>query len=93
MREAELSHQSWGRIYRHFPQTKAERAEERRGENFRRRGIGRAMVTRALAWLAVWRAEPIVVAVLAGNDEAARLYEQFGFKSRTIWLQQPSVQE
>ena len=51
---------------------------------YRRRGIGRALVIQSMNWLRAQGVGSIVVEVMAGNDEAARLYEQFGFKTRTL---------
>jgi len=56
-------------------------------EQFRGRGLGRKMVSNAMAWLDEKHAKPIAVSVLAGNDAALRLYEKFGFQTRTILLQ------
>ena len=53
---------------------------------YRRRGVGRALVTAGMAWLGERGAKPIVVDVLAANDEARRLYERFGFHARTVRL-------
>jgi len=58
-------------------------------ETHRRRGLGRRFVQQSMEWLNTNGAKPIVVLVLAGNDEAAALYESFGFQPRTITLQKP----
>ena len=39
-----------------------------------------------MEWLKTLRAAPIVVDVLAGNEEALRFYRQFNFHPRTIRL-------
>ena len=67
---------------------------ERRGEvdsllvtaTERGQGIGRALLTAAIQWLTAQQPSDILVEVLAGNDAAQRLYEAFGFRSRTITL-------
>ena len=55
-------------------------------EQHRHRGIARALMTDAMQWLRAQHADPIVVEVISGNDEAARLYERFGFRVRTLRL-------
>lgn len=67
---------------------------ERRGEvdSFlvtaaeRRQGIGRALLTAAMQWLAAQQPADIIVEVLNGNDGALQLYKGFGFRSRTITM-------
>jgi len=54
---------------------------------FRRQGIARTMLTSAMCWLTDRDAKPIRVSILAGNDEAVKLYEQLGFQPRTLWMQ------
>jgi len=58
-------------------------------ETHRRNGLGRRLVRQSMDWLTGHTAKPIVVSVLAGNDEAAALYASFGFQPRTITLQKP----
>ena len=41
-------------------------------------------MNRAMDWLREKGAAPIVVEVMAGNTQAAKLYEQFGFRTRTL---------
>jgi ribosomal protein S18 acetylase RimI-like enzyme len=50
----------------------------------RRRGIGDQLMTRAMKWFTEREAKPVTVSILAGNDDAVRLYERFGFKPRTV---------
>jgi GNAT superfamily N-acetyltransferase len=53
-------------------------------DSHRRHGIGRALMSRAMAWLGERGASPVVVELIAGNDDALRFYESFGFKPRTL---------
>lgn len=65
---------------------------DRRGEidsvfvtaSHRRRGVGDQLMTHAMKWFAEREAKPVIVSILAGNDDAIRLYERFGFKPRTV---------
>jgi ribosomal protein S18 acetylase RimI-like enzyme len=50
----------------------------------RRRGIGEAMMLRSMQWLAERGAKSIAVEVMAGNADALRLYERWGFRARTV---------
>lgn len=50
-------------------------------------GIGRALLTAAMQWLTEQQPTDIFVEVLASNGAALRLYEEFGFRSRTITMQ------
>lgn len=52
----------------------------------RGQGLGRALLSASLQWLTAQQSADIVVEVLAGNDAALRLYEAFGFRSRTIMM-------
>ena len=54
----------------------------------RSRGIGTALVKRALAWLDESGAVKIQVAVADGNEESFRFYEMFGFFPRKTVLEQ-----
>jgi ribosomal protein S18 acetylase RimI-like enzyme len=53
-------------------------------QRMRGRGMGKLLMNRAMDWLRDKKAEPIVVEVMAGNTQAAKLYEQFGFRMRTL---------
>lgn len=51
----------------------------------RRRGIGDALMTRAMPWLAQHvRDGTIIIDILSCNDAALRFYERYGFHSRTV---------
>ena len=58
-------------------------------ESHRRRGIARRLMTDSVEWLTAKDAKPIVVSILAGNDEALKLYESFGFLPRTLTYVRP----
>lgn len=53
---------------------------------FRQRGVGRALMCQAMLWLEGRPTSAIVVDILSGNDAAIRLYESFGFHTRTVRL-------
>jgi ribosomal protein S18 acetylase RimI-like enzyme len=53
----------------------------------RRRALGRRLVQQSMDWLTRHAAKTIVVSVLAGNDDATKLYASFGFQLRTIMFQ------
>ena len=57
-------------------------------EDFRGRGIGTELITRALAWLDKMGASSKFVTVAYGNEDAVSVYRRFGFYHRTILLQQ-----
>ncbi len=48
---------------------------------WRRRGIGRHLMEKAIDWLQTSGAEMIFLNVAGGNDEAQRFYERLGFKT------------
>lgn len=50
----------------------------------RRRGVGDLLMTHAMKWFVERDAKPVLVSILAGNDDAIRLYERFGFQPRTV---------
>jgi len=56
-------------------------------DEYRHHGMGKVLMAHAMDWLKALGAAPIVVDVLAGNEEALRFYEQFDFCARTIRLQ------
>jgi ribosomal protein S18 acetylase RimI-like enzyme len=58
-------------------------------ERFRGRGIGGELLRRALAWLDSAGAISKSVSVAHANKEAIALYEHFGFRPRSMILQQP----
>jgi GNAT superfamily N-acetyltransferase len=54
---------------------------------WRGRGIGRDLVTRALAWLDVQGATARAVAVATDNAAAWVFYERLGFVPRTVHME------
>jgi ribosomal protein S18 acetylase RimI-like enzyme len=50
------------------------------------RGVGTELMDAAIAWLTERGVKDISVDVMAGNDEALKLYANFGFRPRTIRL-------
>jgi ribosomal protein S18 acetylase RimI-like enzyme len=67
---------------------------ERRGEvdsllvtaSHRRGGVAREMMEMTMRWFEQADVLSIAVEVMSGNDAAARLYERFGFRQRTVRL-------
>jgi ribosomal protein S18 acetylase RimI-like enzyme len=53
-------------------------------ESHRRRGIGDALMSRAMAWLAGRATKSHAVEGMACNADAQRLYERYGFRQRTV---------
>lgn len=53
-------------------------------ESHRRRGIGDALMSRAMAWLFSRATASLAVEVMACNADALRLYERYGFRQRTV---------
>jgi ribosomal protein S18 acetylase RimI-like enzyme len=53
-------------------------------ESHRRRGIGEALMSRAMEWLAGRATTSLAVEVMACNADALRLYERYGFRQRTV---------
>jgi ribosomal protein S18 acetylase RimI-like enzyme len=53
-------------------------------ESHRRRGVGDALMSRAMAWLAQRATASLAVEVMACNADALRLYERYGFHQRTV---------
>ena len=56
---------------------------------YRRRGLGRALLERAVAFARGKGAKALRVGVLARNEGAARLYRSLGFGEYTIQLNKP----
>ena len=56
-------------------------------ESCRGQGLGKRLLTSSMQWLQEHGASPIVVDVMAGNDAALALYEEFGFLPRVHRLQ------
>jgi ribosomal protein S18 acetylase RimI-like enzyme len=54
----------------------------------RRRGIGDALMTRAMAWLQTRATQALAVEVMACNEDAVRLYERYGFRPRALRMLQ-----
>jgi ribosomal protein S18 acetylase RimI-like enzyme len=55
---------------------------------YRGLGIGKELMRRTLQWLDEAGAAKVVVSVAAGNEQAFRFYEKFGFYPRRIMLEQ-----
>jgi diamine N-acetyltransferase len=55
-------------------------------ENFRKQGIGRALVQKVLYWFEREHAKSIMVNVAVGNEDAFKFYEQWGFYPRVTAL-------
>jgi len=55
------------------------------------RGIGTALMSAAMAWLADLGVKDISVDVMAGNDDAVAFYARFGFQPRTIRLRRTDI--
>lgn len=55
---------------------------------YRRQGIGRALMEKALAWLTEKGAKKKIVSVAIGNEQACGFYEGFGFLPRRTVLEQ-----
>lgn len=55
-------------------------------EKFRRRGVGRALMSETMRWLGERPTSAIIVDVLYANASAILLYENFGFHARTLRL-------
>ena len=53
-------------------------------ESHRRRGVGDALMSRAMAWLAQRATSSLAVEVMACNADALSLYERYGFHQRTV---------
>ena len=51
---------------------------------FRRRGVARALMSRSMDWLRDRATGGIAVDVMAGNEDALRLYTKYGFHVRTV---------
>jgi ribosomal protein S18 acetylase RimI-like enzyme len=56
-------------------------------EKYQRRGIGDALMRRALAWMDLESAKKKMVAVAVGNEQAFGFYSRFGFKPRKTVLE------
>ena len=55
---------------------------------YRGRGIGEALVQKALDWLGSRSVEAIELVILAENEEVAAFYERFDFRPRRILMKQ-----
>ena len=60
-------------------------------DEYRGRGIGEALMRKALAWLREQEAQSTIIAVAAGNEEVIGFYARFGFYPKTVLLGQPKV--
>ena len=56
--------------------------------NYRKMGIGERLLGDSLKWLDTSKAKRKIIGVAAGNEEVLPFYEKFGFKIRTLILQQ-----
>jgi ribosomal protein S18 acetylase RimI-like enzyme len=54
-------------------------------------GVGHALMSAAMDWLAGQSVRSIVVEVISGNDAAQRFYARYGFAPRTVRLLRPAV--
>jgi ribosomal protein S18 acetylase RimI-like enzyme len=57
-------------------------------ENYRRHGIGKKLMTRALKWLDAHALTKRIIEVAGGNEAVFPFYRQYGFYPRTIVLEQ-----
>jgi len=55
---------------------------------YRRQGIGRALMKKALEWLKSKRVKKKIVSVAVGNEQVYRFYSHFGFFPRRTLLEQ-----
>lgn len=55
-------------------------------ENFRKQGIGTALVQKVLDWFRREHAKSMMVNVAVGNEDAFKFYEQWGFYPRVTAL-------
>jgi ribosomal protein S18 acetylase RimI-like enzyme len=60
-------------------------------EAYRDKGIGAALMGRALDWLREQNAQSTVIYVVAGNEQAIGFYAHFGFRRRAVLLAQPKA--
>lgn len=58
-------------------------------EEYRLMGIGDALMQRSIRWMDVKDVKTKKVAVAAANQEAISFYERYGFRRRSVTLEQP----
>ena len=63
------------------------------GRNYRRYGIGKELIKRALCWMDEHQVSTKRVCVLAANKTAIDLYEKFGFTVRQYEMMIPSEKQ
>ncbi|WP_254507437.1 GNAT family N-acetyltransferase [Anatilimnocola floriformis] len=56
---------------------------------FRKQGIGDALMQSSLAWFAERAVDDIAIEALACNEDAVRFYARFGFQPRSVTLKRP----
>ena len=56
--------------------------------NYRRQGIGRALIEKALIWLDEEDVKKKIISVTVGNEQVYAFYQRFGFLPRRILLEQ-----
>lgn len=56
-------------------------------EGYRRHGIGKKLMTRALKWLDAQAVTKKIIGVASGNEEVFAFYSRYGFYPRTIVLE------
>jgi len=59
-------------------------------EEYRRCGIGRELVTRAIKWMDQKNAKAKRLSVFSANEEAIAFYKSMGFRSRVLELMIPN---
>jgi ribosomal protein S18 acetylase RimI-like enzyme len=51
---------------------------------YRRRGIATRLMTEGMRWLREQQVQAIFLDVMHGNEDPLKLYERFGFRTRTV---------
>ena len=60
-------------------------------ETHRGRGMGSALLGRVMQWFTECRTSSVRVELIAGNDQAMRFYERWGFAVRSVRMVQLAV--
>lgn len=55
---------------------------------YRKYGIGDELIKRAIKWLDDNKVSKKIIGVAVGNEDVLKFYERYGFRSRTIILEQ-----
>lgn len=55
---------------------------------YRKYGIGDELIKRAIKWLEDSNVNKKIIGVAVGNEDVIKFYERYGFRSRTIILEQ-----